>query len=261
LLLAVFALSSASWATAKETRTVVDLELVVAVDVSLSMDQEELRVQREGYALALRSPEVMQAIKSGRRGRIAFIFFEWAGEDYQLVRVPWTVIDGPDDAAEIANAIEKQPIISRGGTSISAALSLAGKLLRTSGLQSDRRIIDVSGDGPNNSGPSITPIRDALVAQGIAINGLAISLSVSSPPNMRPSYELQTLKSYYEHCVVGGFGAFVHTIGNPADFESAIRQKFVDEIAGMSALFQLASNESLDLTAADCWTPGQYPFH
>ena len=252
LLMAVFALSSVSWATAKETPTVVDLELVVAVDVSSSMDQDELRVQREGYALALRSPEVMQAIKSGRWGRIAFIYFEWANPDYQLVRVPWTVIDGPDDTAEIANAIEKQPIISQGGTSISAALSLAGKLLRTSGLQSDRRIIDVSGDGPNNSGPSITPIRDALVAQGTTINGLAISLSISNPPNMTPSYDLRTLKTYYEHCVIGGFGAFVHTICNPADFERAICQKFVDEIAGLSALFQLVSNESLDLTPADC---------
>src|SRR5262249_34837551 len=109
-----------------------------------------------------------------------------------------------------------------------------------------------SGDGPNNSGPSITPIRDALVAQGTTINGLAISLSVRNPPNMPPSFDLQTLKSYYKHCVIGGFGAFVHTIGNPADFERAIRQKFVEEFAGLSPLFQLVTNESPDPPPADC---------
>jgi len=260
LFLAIFALSSPPWATAKGTTNVVDLELVIAVDVSTSMDEEEQRVQREGYARALRSPEVMQAIKSGRRGRIAVIYIEWASPEYQRVLVPWTVIHGPDDAAEMANAVKEQPTIPQGGTSISTALSFAGKLLRTSGLQSDRQIIDVSGDGPNNSGPPVTPIRDALVAQGSTINGLAISLSDHHQSNMIESFDLQYLKSYYEHCVIGGLGAFVLTVGDPADFENAIRRKFVNEIAGSSALLQLASNEGLDLTTADCLTHGQYQY-
>ena len=151
-----------------------------------------------------------------------------------------------------------QTTILQGGTSISAALSFAGKLLRTSGLQSDRQIIDVSGDGPNNSGPPITPIRDSLVAHGTTINGWAISLSHHQQPNMIESFDLPYLKSYYEHCVIGGLGAFVLSVGDPADFEKAIRRKFVNEIAGLSALLQLASNERLDLSAADCRTHGQY---
>ena len=260
LLLAVFALSSPPWATAEETTNVVDLKLVIAVDVSTSMDQEEQRLQREGYARALRSPEVMQAIKSGRRGRVAVIYMEWASPENQRVLVPWTVIDGPDDAAEMANAVKEQPTILQGGTSIFAALSFAAKLLRTSGLQSDRQIIDVSGDGPNNSGPPITPIRDSLVAHGTTINGLAISLSHHHQPNMIESFDLPYLKSYYEHCVIGGLGAFVLSVGDPADFEKAIRRKFVNEIAGLSAVLQLASNERLDLSAADCLTHGQYQY-
>jgi hypothetical protein len=185
---------------------------------------------------------------------------EWASPENQRVLVPWTVIDGPDDAAEMAKAVKEQPTILQGGTSISAALSFAAKLLRTSGFQSDRQIIDVSGDGPNNSGPPITPIRDSLVAHATTINGLAISLSHHHEPNMIESFDLPYLKSYYEHCVIGGLGAFVLGVGDPADFEKAIRRKFVNEIAGLSALLQLASNERLDLPAADCLTHGQYHY-
>jgi hypothetical protein len=138
LMLAV-ALSSPTWAASEESAGTVDLELVIAVDVSSSMSQEEQRVQREGYINALRSPDVFRVIKSGRRGRIAIAYFEWARLDYQRVLLPWTIIDGLADAASIADAIDGQPAIPQGGTSISVGLQFAGRLLQTSGLVSDRR--------------------------------------------------------------------------------------------------------------------------
>jgi Protein of unknown function (DUF1194) len=175
LVLAV-ALSSPTWAASEESAGTVDLELVIAVDVSSSMSQEEQRVQREGYINALRSPDVFRVIKSGRRGRIAIAYFEWARPDYQRVLLPWTIIDGLADAASIADAIDGQPAIPQGGTSISVGLQFAGRLLQTSGLVSDRQVVDVSGDGPNNEGPRVAPARDALIARGVTINGLVISL-------------------------------------------------------------------------------------
>ena len=175
LLLAV-ALSSPTWAASEKSAGAVDLELVIAVDVSSSMSQEEQHVQREGYVGALRIPDVLRVIKSGRRGRIAIAYFEWARPEYQRVLVPWTVIDGPADAAAIADAIDGQPAIPQGGTAISVGLRFAGRLLQTSGLVSDRRVVDVSGDGPNNAGPRVAPARDALIARGVTINGLVISL-------------------------------------------------------------------------------------
>jgi Protein of unknown function (DUF1194) len=249
------ALSSPAWAASKES---VDLELVIAVDVSSSMSQEEQRVQREGYASALRSPDVLQVIKSGRRGRIAVAYFEWARLEYQRVVVPWTVIDGPADAAAIAAAVDGQPTIPQGGTSISSALLFAGKLLLTSGLGSDRQVVDVSGDGPNNSGPRVESARDALIARGVTINGLVISLP-DGAPDMIQSFDLDYLESYYGRCVIGGPGAFMLSVGDLTDFEKAIRRKFLAEIASPPVRLHLAARTSRYLAAPDCLAPGERP--
>ena len=186
------------WVVRKEATAPVDLELVIAVDVSTSMSDREQRMQREGYVGALLSPEVMRAIKSGRRGRIALAYMEWARPEYQRVIVPWTVIEDPADAAGAAKLIRQQPALPQGGTSISTALSAAAVLLVNSGLESDRQVVDVSGDGPNNAGPPVERSRDALIARGVTINGLAISIPNRQPSSLIQSFPLDYVVSYYK---------------------------------------------------------------
>ena len=186
-------------------QTVVDLELVVAVDVSLSMDLEEQRLQREGYVAAFRDPEIHKAITSGTYGRIAVVYVEWAGPVSQSVIIPWTILDGPDAARAFADKLEAMPISRARLTSISSALNFSQDLFASSGVKGVRRVIDVSGDGPNNSGPPVVPVRDELVAGGIAINGLPIMLH----PAVSSMFDLSDLDQYYASCVIGGAGAFM----------------------------------------------------
>jgi hypothetical protein len=242
----------------------VDLELILAADVSGSMTRDELRIQREGYVNALRDVDVINATLSGTRGRIAVAYFEWASPDDQRLIVPWTVIDGPDSARSFADALKQQPIttyfyggLASGGTSISGALSFSSRLLRTSGLRADRQVIDVSGDGPNNCGAPIAPIRDSVISRGATINGLAISSSKRAAGDTMNSFGKPSLEWYYKGCVIGGPGAFVITIGDRADFEKAVRRKLVLEIAGAPPQIQPAA-ESLS-PRPDCFTIGQSP--
>jgi hypothetical protein len=242
----------------------VDLELILAADISGSMTKDELRIQREGYVNALRNVDVINAALSGTRGRIAIAYFEWASPDDQRLIMPWTVIDGPDSARSFAKALKEQPIgtyfdvgLRSGGTSISGALSFSSHLLQSSALQADRQVIDVSGDGPNNCGAPIAPVRDGVISRGATINGLAISLSKRAPSGTTDSLGEPTLGWYYKSCVIGGPGAFVITVGDRAEFENAIKRKLVLEIAGAPPRVQLAA-ESLS-PRADCSTIGQFP--
>jgi hypothetical protein len=243
----------------KDTPSTVDLELVLAVDVSGSMNQDEQRVQREGYVHALRNPDVLRAIRSGTYGRIAIAYVEWASPDDQRVLLPLTVIKGPDEAAAFADLLEAQPILAGGGTSISSGLLSAGRLLQTSSLHSDRQIIDVSGDGPNNAGPPVAQVRDAMVARSATINGLAISKFRHDVPDMPNSFGEGSVGWYYEGCVIGGPGAFVIAVSDLADFEKAIRRKLVLEIAGLPSRLQLAAYDAHFPPRADCLTIGQSP--
>jgi Protein of unknown function (DUF1194) len=233
----------------------IDLALVVAVDVSSSMDKAEQRVQRQGYVSALRDPDVLQAIGSGRRGRIAIVYVEWARSDYQHVVMPWTVIERPEDATSFADALDAQPIASEMGTSISGALLAAAKLLETTSLRSDRQVIDVSGDGPNNAGIPVAPVRDALIAQGVIINGLAISLPPGDASGRLDSFGEHYIETYYEGCVIGGPGSFVIAVSALSDFERAIRRKFVFEISGLPPRVQLAAHQ-LASNSIDCMPTG-----
>ena len=226
----------------------VDLELILAADVSGSMTKDELRIQREGYVNALRNVDVIKATLSGTRGRIALAYFEWASPDDQRLIMPWTVIDGPDSARSFADALKEQPIgtylyggLQIGGTSISGALSFSSRLFQSSGLRADRQVIDVSGDGPNNCGAPIAPIRDSVISRGATINGLAISPSKRAAGDAMEPFGTPTLEWYYKGCVIGGPGAFVITVGDRADFEKAIRRKLVLEIAGAPPRIQLAA--------------------
>ena len=206
----------------------VDVELVLAVDVSYSMDPEEQALQREGYVLALTSKEFLQALRQGANGKIAVTYFEWAGQFDQKVVMPWRLIDGPEAADAVAAEIARVPYRRASRTSISGALRFAKPLFDESGYKGLRRVIDVSGDGANNAGPLVQSTRDDVLAAGITINGLPIMLK-------RPfvgSMDIEDLDVYYEDCVIGGAGSFVIPIREREKFIEATRTKLVLEIAG-----------------------------
>jgi hypothetical protein len=214
----------------------VDLELVLAVDVSGSMDRDEQELQRGGYASALVHPEVLAAIRTGINARIAVTYVEWAGSTAQRVVVPWTAIESLETAESVSAAIRRAPLGSMRGTSISGGLGFSAGLFESNGFDGIRRVIDISGDGPNNMGPTVTPVRDKIVADGIIINGLPIML--------RPSNGfagLINLDLYYEDCVIGGPGAFIIPVDAPDQLAPAIRRKLVLEIAWRAPHFILAA--------------------
>ncbi len=206
----------------------VDVELVIAVDVSYSMDPDEQALQREGYVMALTSREFMLALREGANGKIAITYFEWAGQFDQKIIMPWRLIEGPESADAVASEIASAPYRRASRTSIAGALTFAKPLFDNSGYRGLRRVIDVSGDGANNSGPLIVPTRDDVLAAGITINGLPIMLKRPNPGTM----DMENLDVYYEDCVIGGPGAFVVPIRERAKFIEATRTKLVLEVAG-----------------------------
>jgi hypothetical protein len=212
----------------KEAVASVDVELVLAVDVSYSMDMDELAIQREGYAQAIVSKEFLQALKTGPNGKISVTYFEWAASSDQKIIIPWRVIDGPETADAVANEIMKTPIRRASRTSISGAINFAMPLFEENPFRGLRRVIDISGDGPNNNGMPVTGARDAAVGKGITINGLPIMVKEPSYSTM----DIDNLDFYYEDCVIGGPGAFVVTIKEREKFKEAIRTKLVLEVAG-----------------------------
>jgi Protein of unknown function (DUF1194) len=206
----------------------VDVELVLAVDVSYSMDPEEQALQREGYVSALTSAEFLNALRALGQSRIAVTYFEWAGVSDQKIVMPWRLIDGPEAADAVAAEIARAPYRRASRTSIAGALAFAQPLFEASGYRGLRRIIDVSGDGANNQGPPVTTVRDQVLEKGITINGLPIMLKRPSAGTM----DIDDLDVYYEDCVIGGPGAFVIPIKERDKFKDAIRTKLVLEIAG-----------------------------
>lgn len=210
----------------------VDVKLVLAVDVSWSMDREEQEIQRAGYVAAFRSEEVIDAITGGGYGRVAVTYVEWAGENSQLVVVPWTVIDSGEAADAFAASLsERQPLQMR-RTSIAAGIDFAAGLFEGNGFQGMRRIIDVSGDGPNNDGRPVEEARDQAVASGITINGLP--LMTNNSPVSR-GYSIDNLDAYYERCVIGGGQAFMIPVNSWTEFPAAVRRKLVLELASRKA--------------------------
>ena len=224
---ALFLLSVCANSAGAQTK--VDLELVLAVDVSLSMDLDEQRLQREGYVAALRDPEIHKAITSGPHGRIAVTYVEWAGTMSQAVVMPWTILDSPAAAEAFASKLEQMPISRARFTSISAALSFSRDLFASSGAAGIRRVIDVSGDGPNNAGFPVQPIRDEVVAAGIVINGLPIMLKAPTSS----MFDIANLDDYYASCVIGGTGSFLVPVRDLGEFKLAIRRKLLLEISGL----------------------------
>ena len=212
----------------KEAVASVDVELVLAVDVSYSMDMDELAIQREGYAQAIVSKEFLQALKTGPNGKISVTYFEWAASTDQKIIIPWRLIDGPETADAVANEIIKTPIRRASRTSISGAINFAMPLFDENPHRGLRRVIDISGDGPNNNGSPVVTARDAALEKGIVINGLPIMVKEPSYSTM----DIDNLDFYYEDCVIGGPGAFVVTIKDREKFKEAIRMKLLLEVAG-----------------------------
>jgi hypothetical protein len=205
----------------------VDLQLVLAVDVSRSIDEVEAELQRRGYIEALTSPRVIDAILSGEHKRIALCYTEWAGTHYQVAVIDWTVIDSPAAARRFADKLAEAPRTSQSWTAVGAALAFAGQRFDNSGLESKRRVIDISGDGRTNDGPPAELVRDRLVTQGIVINGLPVMMNRTNfgrPPD-------SGLDKYYEENVIGGPGSFMISAASFDDFGRAVRSKLVREIS------------------------------
>ncbi|AHY56204.1 DUF1194 domain-containing protein [Bradyrhizobium japonicum] len=222
------ALNSGYRVVAGSEQPSVDVELVLAVDVSYSMDPGELLLQREGYAEAIVSNEFLQAIKAGPNRRLALVYVEWSGPNDQKIIVPWRLIDSHESAAAVAAEIAKAPVRVGSRTSISGAINFALPLFDADPYRGLRRVIDVSGDGANNDGSPVTIARDAALARGITINGLPIMLEGRLPSQM----DIDDLDLYYEDCVIGGAGSFMVTIRSRDGFKEAIRTKLVLEVAG-----------------------------
>jgi len=204
----------------------VDVELVLAVDISTSMDEREFALQRAGYVEAIRHPDFIKAVRAGSNGRIAIAYFEWAGTIRDDAVLAWQIIDGSDSANAFADKIAARPFRSFRGTSISGALAFGAGLFGQTVFKGERRVIDISGDGPNNTGPPVTAERDAAVAKGIVVNGLPILIS--------PSPTFSHLDRYYAECVTGGPGSFVLPIYAASEFSTAIRRKLILEVSGIA---------------------------
>jgi len=199
----------------------VDMTLVFATDVSYSVDEEEFRLQMDGLALAFQHPAVHRAIMSGPHQRIAIAVTQWAGQNQQVVGVPWRIIDGPVSALQLSLALRQEPRrITEGGTATGAAMRHAGALLLSAPFQTFRRVIDISSDGRSNRGIWPENMRDQLAAHNITINGLAIL------------NEWPTLDIYFEAKIIGGPYHFVTIANDYEAYTEAIRQKLIKEIAG-----------------------------
>lgn len=245
-------LVSGPWMGMARAEAVVDLELVLAVDVSLSMDIEEQRLQRDGYVAAFRDPEVHKAIASGLLGRVAVAYVEWAGPRTQATIVDWTLIDGPQAAEAFADVLAQQPITRARMTSISSALTFAADVFNESPYRGHRRVIDISGDGPNNSGRPVLGARDEVLARGVVINGLPIMLKRGSTSGF---FDINNLDDYYRDCVVGGPNSFMVPIQAMEEFGPAIRKKLILEIsrATLPAEVVLVADErTQSASQADC---------
>lgn len=207
----------------------VDVALVLAVDVSRSIDEDEARLQREGYRSAITDPKVVEAIRGGMLGSVALCYIEWAGIEYQRTVIPWTRIATQGDADGWAATLAQAPRASLSWTSISGAIEASRRAMGECPHEATRKVIDVSGDGVNNSGPPAEMARDRAVADGITINGLPIL-------NDRPTFGRAPpvpLDIYYRDSVIGGQGAFMIAAEDFEAFGNAVRRKLIREIAGL----------------------------
>jgi hypothetical protein len=230
----VLAFASALFAASPARTEPVDLLLVLAADVSRSVDSQKFQLQREGYAAALADPRVIDAIQSGRRGRIGVLFLEWSGFGNQKVVIDWTVVDGPKAAQAFGDRLLESPRSFADRTSISGGIDAAVAQLARAPFEAQRRTIDVSGDGTNNAGRDVGLARDEALALGISINGLVILSDTPLPWNPEHTNPPGGLTKYYRDNVIGGPGSFALEAKDFNSFGEAIVKKMIAEIAELS---------------------------
>jgi hypothetical protein len=230
LLVSIFA-GAAMFPAVASAAEQVDLLLVLAADVSRSVDSEKFQLQREGYAAAMSDPRVLDAIRSGRNGRVGVAFVEWSGIGSQRVVIDWTTVSDAESAKGFGDRLLEAPRSFADRTSISGAIEFAMGQFARAPFESARRTIDVSGDGTNNSGPDVTQVRDEAIAQGVTINGLVILSETPLAWNPDHTNPPGGLENYYRNNVIGGPGAFVLTAQNFNSFGQAIVKKMIAEVA------------------------------
>lgn len=209
----------------------VDLELVIATDVSRSIDESEATLQREGIAAAFRDKDVIRAIQSGFLRRIAVVYMDYSSRFFNKVVIDWRIVDSRESAEAFSDALLKAPLTFGRRTSISDAIERGAELIENNNFEGTRRVIDVSGDGPNNHGRLVDHVRNETVAKRITINGLPI---MNDGGQFVSRFYIPDLDKYYQGCVIGGAGAFVVVANNFKDFARAIRKKLILEIAGVT---------------------------
>lgn len=210
--------------------TEVDLLLVLAADVSRSIDQRQFNLQRDGYAAAISDPRVVQAIRSGRLGRIAACYIEWSGSISQKLLIDWTLIDDASSARRFASQLAEAPRSFDDLTSISAAIDFAVAQIERAPFDVKRRVIDISGDGDDNIGRPVADARDDAITKGVTINGIVV-LNDNAPLEDGVGQPANEPEQYYRDNVIGGAGAFVLAARNFSTFGDAILQKLILEIA------------------------------
>jgi hypothetical protein len=261
-------------AAAETAKFDVDLELILAVDVSDSMSREELQLQRDGYVSTFRDPRLARAIAFGEFGRIAVLYLEWAGPNHHHVVRPWTVLTTLRDAAAFADLLamepiatdsfmsnramsfgkplDQAPIATATATSISAGLLFALEMFHDRRFRASRQVIDVSGNGTNNAGPPLAPVRDLLVSEGIVINGLPLAWPTADHAGFMTSSGKSFLERYYHECVIGGPGAFSIVVNSISRFQEAVSFKLLTEIAKLQTLTKPVSFKPAPQTLFDC---------
>jgi hypothetical protein len=242
LLLIALILTPIPFARAAEQ---VDLLLVLAMDVSRSMEQPKFLLQRQGYAAAISNPQVLSAINSGPHQKIAICFIDWSGPFEQRLVIDWSIIDGMEAAQHFGDLIGKAPRSFFNSTSIGAAINFAAAQIAKAPFEAERRAIDVSGDGTNNSGRDVKFFRDQAVARGIVVNGIVILTDIQFAQNPQHTNPPGGIEKYYRDNVIGGPGSFVVVAEGYESFGRAMVQKLVAEIAASPAPLRAASVEPL----------------
>jgi hypothetical protein len=226
----------------------VDLELVIATDASGSIEDNEANLQREGVAEAFRSEELHKVISYGIYGKIAVAYLDWSNEFDNTVVVDWTIINNKQSAIKFAEALEAAPRTYGRRTSISSAVVSATELIERNSYEGTRRTIDISGDGPNNFGLSLAPVREEAIGKGITINGLPIMLDDDSGFGFRRGGNVADIDKYYASCVIGGRGAFAIVAKGYKDFARAVRRKLILEISALEPETQFAAPSPIPKT-------------
>lgn len=231
--LLLVALPAPSRPVAAQDRREVDLALVLAIDISGSVDPEEARLQRQGYVEAFRDPVIVKAILGGNHGRIAVAYFEWSDAWIQKLLIDWTLLDSEAAIADFTRRLTDAPISIARRTSISGAIRYAIPLFGRSPYEAERKVLDISGDGSNNDGGLVTDLRHDALKERIVINGLPI---MNDRPNPYGFPSETDLDRYYLHCVIGGPRSFVEVARSFEDFPRAVRKKLLQEVADLSPL-------------------------